>query len=248
MKNILYLILLFPFTFSCLDSNKTTLIKTDKSIIQNVKIDTIQVVNKPSRFNTPNIQIDTIRILIEKKFPFGYDSLSTFDYPKIWPSDPYNYGRLQNPEGKEFENIGNYYNNLNSSKTIKSPSIEGIKTFIFGDIFDDYYFDIIAYKAIDSCKYRLPNISIYECYYYVKDSEKGTYGNLLLLDPKTKIGKILNVYYDYSGDQNTNMRYFFINHEIINIYEGYCYDDGCSLYETFRILINSEGKIILNEI
>lgn len=37
-------------------------------------------------------------------------------------------------------------------------------------------------------------------------------------------------------------RYFVIDNGEINIYEGYCYDDGCSLEHKFKIAFN-EGNI-----
>jgi len=43
--------------------------------------------------------------------------------------------------------------------------------------------------STDSCRYRLTNMGIYECYY-----SNSRYGNLLLLDPKTNKGKLLNIY------------------------------------------------------
>ena len=89
----------------------------------------------------------------------------------------------------------------------------------------------------------MPNIGIYECYYSYE-----RYGNLLLLDPKTKNGKLLNIYADdIGGDSHTILRYFFIDKNVINIYEGSCYDDGCNLDEKFKIIINQDGEININQ-
>jgi hypothetical protein len=71
----------------------------------------------------------------------------------------------------------------------------------------------------------------------------------MLLDPKTNNGKLLNIYAnDLGGDSHTILRYFFIDKNTINIYEAYYYDDGCSMDETFKIVVNSGGEIKINQI
>jgi len=69
----------------------------------------------------------------------------------------------------------------------------------------------------------------------------------LLLDPTRKRGKTLNIYYEVAGDQQVNFRYFLLEGETIKIYEGSCYDDGCSLSEKFTVYIKSNGNILISE-
>ena len=103
--------------------------------------------------------------------------------------------------------------------------------------------DTVMQISIDNCRYRLPNIGIYECYYSYQ-----RYGNLILLDPKTNEGKLLNIYAnDLGGDSHTTLRYFYIDKNEIHIFEGICYDDGCSLDEKIKIIINQDGEININQ-
>lgn len=231
MKNIFLLAISILVIWSCSNSNKKDPNTVGKSIVI-IPLDQ---------------QIDTSTILINASFPFGNEALSMINLPKHWPADLENYGQLKKPEGKEFEKNGAYYQAINAVNTIKSPFVENIENIDLGPKnATDYYLDTLSNKSIDSCKYRLPNFGKYESYYYVEPAKRNAndvYGNLLLLDPKTQNGKVLNIYFEYGGDQSINMRYFFIQQNTINIYEGSCYDDGCGLAETFRISIDNEGEI-----
>ncbi len=188
---------------------------------------------------------DTSTIKINANFPFGCADLTKFKYPKHWEADLKNYGQLKKPSGKEFDDIGQCFAAINLVKTIKSPKFQSLELIKIGDNYKGAYnIDTLLLKSIDSCKYRLPNIGIYECYYSYE-----RYGNLLLLDPKTKNGKLLNIYADdIGGDSHTILRYFFIDKNVINIYEGSCYDDGCNLDEKFKIIINQDEEINISQV
>ncbi len=188
-------------------------------------------------------QTDTSKIQINTNFPFGCADLTKYKYPKHWNRDLENYGHLKKPKGQEFENIGKCFNNINSAKTIKSPKPQKVELLEIGDIFKNAYnLDTSMQISIDSCRYRLPNIGIYECYYSYQ-----RYGNLILLDPETNEGKLLNIYADdLGGDSHTILRYFYIDKDEITIYEATYYDDGCSLDKKYKIIINSDGRININ--
>jgi len=192
--------------------------------------------------------IGTSEIQINTSVPFGCSNLTT----KHWEADPKRYGRLKQPEEKEFEAIGECYASINKANTqqLKPEIIETKHIKIGVDFKNTVYFDTIAQQNIDSLKYRLPDIGNYQCYYFFEQSKNmyGDYGTLLLLDPKLKTGKTLNIYYEVGGDQHVNFRYFFIDSETIKIYEGSCYDDGCGLTENFTVNIKAEGKIIITEL
>lgn len=190
-------------------------------------------------------QTDTSKIQINANFPFGCAELTKFKYPKYWEGDLDNYGHLKKPNGQEFKDIGKFFDVINSAKTIKSLRPQRLELLEIGDNFKHAYnLDTLMQRSIDSCKYRLPNIGIYECYY-----SYAHYGNLLLLDPKTNNGKLLNIYAnDLGGDSHTILRFFFIDKNVINIYEAYYYDDGCMMDETFKIVVNSDGEIKINQI
>ncbi len=190
-------------------------------------------------------QSDTSKIQINTNFPFGCADLTKFKFPKNWEGDLENYGQLKKPKGKEFDTIGLCFAAINFVRTIKSPKFQSLEVVKIGDNYKGAFnIDTLLQKSIDSCKYRLPNIGIYECYYSFE-----RYGNLLLLDPKTKNGKLLNIYADdIGGDSHTRLRYFFIDKNVLYIYEGSCYDDGCILDENFKIIINQDGEIHINQL
>lgn len=100
-------------------------------------------------------------------------------------------------------------------------------------------------QQLDSLRYRLPNIGKLQGYYFYQQSAGGYggYGNLLLLDSISKRGNVLNIHREVSGEQNISFRYFNIIKNKIKIYEGYCYDDGCSLKESYVIRVKSNGAV-----
>lgn len=197
------------------------------------------------------VKMNTKGIPINANLPLGYTRLSKLKCPVLWKADPENYGHLKSPGNKEFENLSAYYSILISSKTIGSPHVS---TLSYLDINDhqrtDNYFDTVAAKQIDSCIYRLPNMKDFECYYFRNYSNKnsgGQYGNLLLLNNKTKAGKTITIYFEYGGEQNIAMRYFLIDKEKINIYEGSYYDDGCRLVATHKIEVDAAGELLVSK-
>ncbi len=229
MKNLL-LIFIYCFTiWSC----------SNRSVDNSNSVDTSAT--KDNLIALP----DTSTIKINANFPFGCVDLTKFKYPKRWEGDLKNYGQLKKPSGKEFDDIGQCFAAINLVKTIKSPKFQSLEVIKIGDNYKGAFnIDTLLQKSIDSCKYRLPNIGIYECYYSYE-----RYGNLLLLDPKTKNGKLLNIYADdIGGDSHTILRYFFIDKNVINIYEGSCYDDGCNLDEKYKIIINQNEEINISKV
>ncbi len=194
-------------------------------------------------------QVDSNLISINTTLPFGCENISKIKYPKEWLNDPKHYGQIKLPEGKEYENLGLCYQQLNFVKTISSPKTEKLQIVKIGDFLEQSFsLDTLLQKSIDSCRYRLPNIGIYECYYSFRYDAKpnsfGAYGNLLLLDPKTKAGKILNLYFEGTGDSSVMSRYFLINNNNnIIVYEGWTYDDGSSLDEKYKITIQLNGDV-----
>lgn len=186
-------------------------------------------------------------ITINTSLPFGCQGLTT----RRWEADPENYGGLKKTPGKEFEDFGKCYASINNSPSLsfKLDRIEINHIKIGVDFKDLAYFDTLCQQSIDSLKFRLPDIGKYQCYYFFNQSEKmyGYFGNLLLLDPTRRMGKTLNIYYEVAGDQHVSFRYFLLEGETIKLYEGSCYDDGCSLSEKFTVGIKSNGNIIISE-
>jgi len=226
MKNLLLIFVFFTIILSC--SYKTD---NSNSSGQNVTKESLI-----TQTNTSEIKINTT-------LPFGCLNLTKYKYPKHWDGDLENYGQLKQPKGQEFEDIGKCFDAINSAKTIKSPRPQRLELLEIGGIFKNANnLDTLMQISIDSCRYRLPNIGNYECYYSYQ-----LYGNLILLDPETNEGKLLNIYADdLGGDSHTILRYFYIDKNEISIYEAAYYDDGCGLDEKHKIIINSDGGIYIN--
>lgn len=202
--------------------------------------------------NKTEVQSNTIgpdEIKINASYPFGYFGLTKYEVSKFWKADSENYGQLKKPEGEEFDQIGEYFRKLNAVPNIgtKSETIN-IEQINLDSI--DSYFDTLALKLTDSIKYRLPDVGKYECYYSFQNAsgKYGEYGNLLFWKKTNRTGKLINVYYEIGGDQSTHYRYFSFDGSTLKIYNGACYDDGCSLKETYNLKINKDGEISLLKI
>lgn len=200
-----------------------------------------------------NEQTLTAEIDVNTEYPFGSIQLSSIKYPHHWDEDRDNYGRLKSPEGQELADISTHLSGLHNAPTITGPIVESIEFLNLNEQYknDSYYFDTIAVKSMDSCLYRLPDFGKYECYYYRQHSKKntyGVYGSLLLLDPTTRLGKLLTLYFEYGGDQHVNLRYYLIANDTIRLYDGSAYDDGTSLKESYRISVQETGNFEIKEI
>jgi hypothetical protein len=193
-----------------------------------------------------------IKIPVNAQLPFGFADLLNYSQPKHWEADSKNYGQLKLPDSKAFEAISYYFQTLHKAQTLTTmPDVVEKNYLQIGPICTDtFYCDNLTQQKTDSLKYRLPDIGNYECYYFFERSKNrdSEYGSLLLLDPKTKKGKTLNIHYMIGGEQSINYRYFYINDNEIKLFEGYCYDDGCSLNERFRVKIDAGGEIKIDEI
>lgn len=231
----LYIIsaILYLFASSC--SNKHSHGHLNNEQTQQINYDTILYNNN---YNHTNL-------------PFGCAGLNNLNYPMHWEGDLQNYGQLKQPAGKTFDEIYTSFEVLNNTPTIDTVlTIQNLQYIQIGNSFTNIaYIDTLAQRNIDSLKYRLPNVRNYQCYYYYSEStlKYGKYGNILLLDNTTHNGKVLNIYNEIGGDQNVSYRYFNITNESLIIYEGACYDDGCSLNKKWKILISADGEINITE-
>jgi hypothetical protein len=198
-------------------------------------------------------QTDTNKVKINTGFPFGAADLAKYKYPHYWEEDHERYGPVKSPEAKKLSDISTLLHTINNAKVISSPFIKSIEYLDLNERYkdDSYYFDTLAVKSLDSCIYRLPDIKNYQCYYFRQHTTKityGEYGSLLFLEPSTRMGKLLTLYFEYGGEQNVTLRYYLIDKDTINIYDGYCYDDGTTLTESFKIFINPDAKIEIMKI
>ncbi len=235
MKKIILVSIIAVTILSCTDTNVPSQKSSDNSKSQ----------------ITAMIDLDSLNIPVNTNLPLGYYQLAEMKYPIFWESDTENYGLLKNPGNKAFENISFYYSNLNSRKPIGIPKVSSIAYLNINDNQKkDPYFDTVVAKLTDSCIYHLPNIRNLECYYFRQYSNKnsgGEYGNLLLVNNKTKAGKVITIYFEYGGEQNMAMRYFLIAKEKINIYEGSYFDDGFRLRKSHQIAVDEAGEISIKK-
>ena len=188
---------------------------------------------------------------------FGDSILTTFIYPKKWDPDPKNYGRLLKSQENEFNSIAAFYANLMKGINITLPPIKRIEHVNIGE---EKYCTCTDSIPMDSCRFKL-SIGKYQCYYitsYIYSNESylkkcnnncTSFGKLLVYDQLTQTAKALSIYYEGNGEQNSSFRYFYISKEgTIQIYEGSCYDDGCSMKHSYSINLSETGEVKINQI
>lgn len=215
--------------YSCSNQNTTNLDSRDTSVNADV-------------FTSP---IDTDEIKMTAPFPFGCSDLKKWKYPISWKSNVQNDGQFSKNSELQFQRIYSCFDSINGAKVIEKPNFDKIELLELGETFRTALnLDTLMQRSIDSCRYRLPNMGIYECYY----SYSG-YGNLFLLNPKTKEGKLLNIYAnDLAFEGSTVVRFFYIEKNEISIYHTYCYDDGCKINESLKIVVAENGEIHVDQI
>lgn len=180
--------------------------------------------------------------------PFGCDILVNHKFPKWRKEDISNENTL--PHEKEFQAVSLCFNQMNSSGQLTAiPFIKKIEKIEFGNRQGCNCIDSIYPTQF---RYQLPNMGPYMCY-YLYDSKGACgncmeYGRLLLYDFKSQKAKILNIFMEIGGDQNVSYRQFYIEKDkTIRIFEGACYDDGCSLLEKCQIEILDDGQVQINQ-
>jgi len=210
----------------------------------------------PNTGNEMIPQVDSTKnsllMKVNATYPFGCVAITEYTYPKRWEADLEHYGSLKSPDGATFQNMDSIYNALNEVANVTAPQFDKIEMVAVNDAYQgDYYFDTLAVYSLDSCKYRLPDMACYRCYYFVSQSTThnyGVYGNLLLQDTLSGDGKLLTIYFSYGGDQHINLRYFFIDKKTIQLFDGSYYDDGCELRKSYQISVRDRGDIEVQKV
>lgn len=146
-----------------------------------------------------------------------------------------------------FESITACYDQLHSVPPFSLSLPSQLQLSVFNtNRSNDSYYDQKAASTIDRFLYRLPNLGPYDCYYGISDSRTlnyGEYGHLLLMDSAGQTKLLINIYFEYGGDQNISLRYFAMEQGKLYLYEGYCYDDGCRLWKKAVIQITKKGAL-----
>jgi len=155
MKSFLSIFVSSLTILSCSNANRN---KVKLSVVSTTK-DTI-------------LSIVTINNSINAVFPFGCVDLKKIKYPKKWEGDLLHYGQLKKPAENEQENIEHCHRIINRSRIIASPTASKIEHVTIGDDFKNTQPNIQLLASADSCRFRLPNIGIFECYYSFQQDTK----------------------------------------------------------------------------
>jgi hypothetical protein len=194
------------------------------------------------------------------KFPFGCDLLVGYEFPDSLATVFLPEDTVVSELEKKFNQLMACTNNLNTRDgTIALPTI---RSSVFIDLggYERRKFDDSLLNVKNNCKYHLPNIGPYECYYtynyelpfqnklsaaYTKDmSWCAQAGNLILYDPLSKNAKILNVFIELMREHSVFERYFFVDAEkSIYIFDTIAQDGLIVIRNRIKIVVLSSGEI-----
>ncbi len=237
MKSHLFLVISCLFVYSCSNKSDDTT-TTEKNA---------------------NEQTQPTEIPINANYPFGCTDLHEFKFElKLFARATNSYRDVMQEreervsKRKELEAFIQCFDSIHQVETQKvKPEVRRLAHLTLSKQFTYMLdFDSTARNRVDNLKYRLPDIGKYECYYFFEQSNKlpGYYGNLLLLDPKTKVGTPINIYYAVGANKSMAIRYFNIDGETIQIFEGSYTVADCFLRESFKIHIKPNGEIMVEEL
>jgi hypothetical protein len=194
-------------------------------------------------------------------YPFGCSILITHKFPEHWEASDEANDTIKKPHEADFFHTSAWYERMAWIKPLPVPPIEKTEIIKIGESTACSCTNVLA---ADSCRYRLSNIGMYQCY-YVSDDVYGNpafekscpdnsclvYGNLVLYDPSTRTAKTILIYYEGGSGTGTNgtpYRYFYITKEkIIELYEGSCNDAGCDMQNKYSIRVLENGEIEIKE-
>jgi len=181
-------------------------------------------------------------ISVNTTVPFGCASLLELTKGAFWPADTLKYGHLQMPAGKILDSIQSCTRTINSHKTIAKPALSSLELIPLAPLWQESLYSDSACLRLDSCLYRLPDQGGLECYYFLHSPEGnyGVYGSLLFLDPTNGHGQVANIYFEVSGEQHIQFRYFHLTDQIISLFEASYYDDGCLIVPSYDIRVSGK--------
>ena len=214
---------------------------------------------------------DTPICKINASFPFGCEFLVSHKFPKNWEAKSYdstNSKAKYKPHVKEIYKTWFCFDSINLQRTISLPIINKVE-FLKIDSAESKDFNDLLLHSIDSCKYRLPDIGIYECYYVYaqpsysssSDSTNKFYeyfnykkfgydgycigaGNLILYHRASKSAKLLNLYHTIVEEITSSYRLFYIDKaKTIQIFSSYGRDTEMYIIKKFSISILDNGEI-----
>lgn len=198
-------------------------------------------------FTSKNKQVNTSLVSHTSRYVWGYSGLRTITYPKRWEADPAYYGGLKQPQGLEFERITHFYDSIHTGKALQHPECSQPKYLELKGFFDENIIKQIQAFPLGLCLKKLSFIGRNVCYYfYSKNTTSSGYcnvGSLVVLDTVTKKCTKLPVFVEASGDQHIMYRFFYIDKNKIRLFDAYYYDDGCTLNESYEIIIETNEEI-----
>jgi len=134
MKKAILLFIFYSTIWSCSNPSVDNSNIFDTSIVNNRNLN-VGDTNKIQNSNISNslemisfidtatsLEVSTIKT--KSNFPFGCSDLNKYKYPKHWKG--HEEGLVQ-PKGKEFEEIGQCFQKINSAKAIGSPKVNKLE-------------------------------------------------------------------------------------------------------------------------
>jgi hypothetical protein len=215
--------------------------------------DSISAVDTSGIQNEMEILTTKIRMLKKPKIeplPFGCALLIEHEFPGAWASS---IDDVILPHEKELLEIGQCTNKINSRLSSLAPMVGEMEYIRVGE-YDSLFIDQTLLLLIDSCKYRLPDFGMYECYYFYSDNRNPwidspyrlDVGNLVLIHKPTRKSKVINVYTSLVYQHSALGRHFYISKESeISVFEYYVDDQIQKFTSVTKILISESGECIV---
>lgn len=251
MKHFVIYASFFIFVCSCTETTKKkeAAESVGKSNMHQTKSDSVAKLFEPEQMDI-NVQL-----------PFGSPVLVSHKFPKQWENTAYSDTKPSENENLLIE-VEQFYYKLNTRK-ITEPKVSKIE---YINLFYPWKFNDSLLKLVDSCQFRLPDMGPYVAYFnysFTKGPYKEkegvdfeehapyliSYGNLILIDPKTRNAKILNIHANIAAPFSAYARYFYIDNKgKIHIFERSSDEDLYTFKKRYSISIKKNGQIKVEEI
>lgn len=201
-------------------------------------------------------QADSMNQVDFGRYPFGCPTLVRFAFSDEWNiidfSGTANMGH--SIYQKALLEINACLQDINHSASIEKPQINKSEKFSY---FNEGDLTCNDAGSLDSALVSLLDMGPYNAYYafgnFHGDKPAETiftpddcleYGNLVLVDPKTKNAKVLNLYSVKEKDKTINLRLFYIDeNKLIHIKEIFCDEKYCKILKRFTVNVENNGQI-----
>ena len=187
--------------------------------------------------------------------------LKNFDETQNWSyASSSQTGKHQKTDKRNFlrHSIDSIFYHIRLKPSISAPVTKGFSIF---KISDDSLACNSGNVSSNDYKIRLPNIGEMELYFqcgeiplilpraenYNFQHDCKEYGNLVLINIKSRKTKILNVYGRFNSEEDSHSRYFYIERNTINVYQEDNYESDISFEKIYSIQIKDFEHIIVTK-